>query len=440
MKLTIRRLRALEILDSRGNPTLSVEAELSDGATGEAKVPSGASTGRHEAVELRDNDPHRYHGKGVRKAAANVEEFLARHLEGFDAEDQPGLDRQMIVLDGTPDKSHVGANAILGVSCAVACAVARSRRIALWEYLSGKRIPAMPIPLINILSGGLHAGHNFEFQDFQIIPHGFSEYSHALEASVCVHRAAREVLESRGCLLTGLADEGGWGPRLENNEMALDVLMRTIERAGFHPGEQISIAVDVASTHFFRDGAYDLTSEHRLLSADQMIELLTGWCDKYPIVAIEDALAEDEWEGWQLLTRTLGERIQLIGDDLFTTNPSRVERGIREGAANAVLVKMNQIGTLTETFRVIDMARDAGFRAVISARSGETESSLLADLAVASGAGLIKIGSVARSERLAKYNRLLDIETRNKALARSSLQTYNQTRRMQSWISSQEVG
>ncbi len=410
MKLTVRRVRALEILDSRGNPTLSVDVELSDGTRGAAQVPSGASTGRHEAVELRDGDPARYGGKGVYRAVASVEKVLAPAVAGSDAEDQSALDRLMISLDGTEAKSRLGANAILGVSCAVARAAASARGLELWEYLCGGRTPRLPVPMINIISGGIHAGHNFEFQDFMIIPHGFPSYSAALEVAVRVHRATREVLEAAGRPVSGLADEGGWGPLLGSNEMALMVLLRAIELAGFRPGDQVLIAIDVAATHFLRDGAYELRSEGRKLTGAEMIELLDGWSRRYPVISIEDGLAEDDWDGWKSLNAALGSRIQLVGDDFFTTNPARVERGIRERAANAVLVKMNQIGTLTETFQVIDMAREAGFRAVISARSGETEDSFLADLAVASGAGQIKVGSVARSERLAKYNRLLEIE------------------------------
>ncbi|HVP46145.1 MAG TPA: phosphopyruvate hydratase [Bryobacteraceae bacterium] len=406
MSLTMRDLRAVEILDSRGNPTVMVEAELSDATVASAKVPSGASTGVHEAVELRDGDPARYAGKGVRKAVENVARVLAPALRGADAADQRTLDRRMIELDGTPDKSRLGANAILSVSCAVARAVARSRKIPLWRYLAGGRRAVLPVPMVNILSGHLHAGGNFEFQDFLAIPVGFEQYTEALEAVVAVHRAAREVLEERGYHLTGVADEGGWGPHLPSNETALEVMLEAIERAG----RPMAIAIDVAASHFFENGKYELRAEGRSLDSDQMIDLLTGWAVRYPIVSIEDGLAEDDWAGWQKLTATLGAKMQLIGDDLFATNPARLERGIRELAANAVLVKMNQIGTLTETFQVIDRAREAGFRAVISARSGETEDDFLADLAVASGAGQIKIGSVTRSERLAKYNRLLEIE------------------------------
>ena len=405
MSVTIRDLRALEILDSRGNPTVMVEAELSDGTTAGAKIPSGASTGKHEAVELRDGDPARYAGKGVRKAVENVHRVLATALRGLDAADQAALDRRMIELDGTPDKSRLGANAILGVSCAVARAAARSGGVPLWRYLAGERRAALPVPMVNILSGGLHAGRNVEFQDFLAVPLNFPTYAEALEVIVAVHRDARAVLEKRGYLLTGVADEGGWGPRLPTNETALDVMAEAIG------GRSIAIAIDVASSHFYNDGKYELRTEGRSLAFDGMIDLLAGWTARYPIVSIEDGLAEDDWAGWQKLTAALGAKVQLIGDDLFATNPERLERGIRERAANAVLVKMNQIGTLTETFQVIDRARAAGFRAVISARSGETEDDFLADLAVASGAGQIKVGSITRSERLAKYNRLLEIES-----------------------------
>jgi enolase len=410
MSLTVQNLRALEILDSRGTPTVMVEAELSDGTAAAAKVPSGASTGAHEARELRDNDGARYEGKGVCKAVAHVHNVLAPALRGMIADDQFALDRRMIELDGTPDKSRLGANSILGVSCAVARAVARSRGMPLWRYLAGGRPAVLPVPMVNILSGGLHAGHNFEIQDFQVVPLHFSKYAEALQAAVAVHRAARAVLEKQGCILTGVADEGGWGPRLPSNETALDVMFEAIEHAGYRPGEQIAVAVDVAASHFYSNGTYQLRSEGRSLISAELIALLAGWADRYPIISIEDPLAEDDWPAWKVLTGKLGGKIQIIGDDLFVTNPSRLERGIREQAANSVLVKMNQIGTLTETFQVIDRAREAGFRAVISARSGETEDDLLADLAVASGAGQVKIGSITRSERLSKYNRLLEIE------------------------------
>lgn len=415
MELTIQRLRALEILDSRGNPTLSVTAELAGGISAEAQVPSGASTGRHEALELRDGEAARYAGKGVRRAAANVEKELSPALSGCNAEDQQALDRRMIELDGTPGKTRLGANAILGVSCAVARAVASARRLPLWRSLAetfGSPEPSLPLPMINILSGGLHAGRNLEFQDFLIIPHGFASLAEALEATVAVHRGARELIESSGYLLTGVADEGGWGPKLESNEQALALLTRAIESAGFAPGRQISIALDVAASHFYKEGCYHLPSESRLLTSAGMAALIEDWAGRYPIVSVEDALEEDDWEGWRTLTGRLGARLQLVGDDFFVTNPERLERGIREGAANAVLVKMNQIGTLSETFQVVRRATEAGYLAVVSARSGETEDSFLADLAAASGAGQIKIGSITRSERLAKYNRLLAIEAR----------------------------
>lgn len=411
--MKIRDVRALEILDSRGNPTISVEVELSDAATGEAKVPSGASTGQHEAIEMRDGDPSRYAGKGVQSAVNNVGRVLAPALRGMQAEDQGAVDRRMIELDGTDNKSRLGANAILGVSCALARAVANSRKEPLWRYLAGSSRPSrIPVPMVNILSGGLHAGRNFEFQDFLAVPLGFRTYALALEAAVAVHRAARAVLSDRGYLLTGVADEGGWGPLLPSNEPALEIMTQAIERAGYKAGVEIAIAIDVAASHFFVEGAYCLESESRTLSGAEMTDLLAGWAGRYPIVSIEDGLSQDDWAGWKELTRRLG-ALQLIGDDLFATNLARLERGIEQGVANAVLVKMNQIGTLTETFAVVDRARSAGYRAVISARSGETEDDFLADLAVASGAGQIKIGSITRSERLAKYNRLLKIAARD---------------------------
>jgi enolase len=376
---------------------------------GRAKVPSGASTGTHEAVELRDGDPARYGGKGVLRAVRNVREEIAPLLAGQDACDQGTIDRRMIEADGTPDKGRLGANAILAVSCAAARSAATSRGIPLWQHLRGGREARMPVPMTNIISGGHHAGHNFEFQDFLVIPRNFADFRDSLEAIVRVHRITRQVIENRGFPLTGVADEGGWGPRLPTNRLALEILTEAIEKAGFVPGAQMAIALDVASTHFYRESKYYLDSEGRVLSSSEMIGLLSEWTADFPIVSVEDALAEDDWEGWVELTRELGGRIQLVGDDLFVTNEARVSRGIAEGAANAVLVKMNQIGTLTETFRVVDQARAAGYTAVISARSGETEDDFLADLAVASGAGQIKIGSVRCSERLSKYNRLLEI-------------------------------
>ncbi|HEY2012013.1 MAG TPA: phosphopyruvate hydratase [Bryobacteraceae bacterium] len=410
MNLRIRTIHAIEVLDSRGNPTVSAMVELEDGTTGSASVPSGASTGSHEAVELRDGDPARYGGKGVRKAVANVNSVLAAALRGMEADRQAEIDARMIELDGSTGKSVLGANAILAVSCAVARAAASARGVPLWQYLAQNREARMPVPMVNILSGGRHAGFNIEFQDFLVMPRGFGSYGEALAAIVAVHGATRTVIAERGYILTGVADEGGWGPRLRTNEEALEILTAGVERAGFVPGEQMGIAIDVAATHFYIDGRYHLHNESRSLSSDELIALLEGWVARYAIVSIEDGLAEDDWNGWQRLTGALGDRVQLIGDDLFATNLARLERGIASGAGNAVLVKMNQIGTLTETLAVSDRARDAGFRAVISARSGETEDSFLADLAIASGAGQIKVGSVRTSERLAKYNRLLRLE------------------------------
>ena len=410
--MTIEALKAWEILDSRGRPTLAVEARLSDGAVGQAQVPSGASTGSHEAAELRDGDPARYGGKGVRRAVANVTGEIALAVVGMNAFDQAALDARMIALDGTANKGRLGANAILGVSCAAARAAAVSRGLALWEYLRGWRAAKLSVPMVNILSGGLHAGHNIEFQDFLALPHGFPSFSEALQAAVDVHAAAYELIVEAGYTLTGVADEGGWGPHLKSNEEALALLTRAIERAGYRPAEQVSIALDVASSHFYQDGVYELKTEGRRLDAAEMIAQLEDWCARFPVVSIEDGLAEDDWAHWPILTGALGRRVQLIGDDFFTTNPARVRRGIAERSANAVLVKMNQIGTLSETFEVCDMALAAGWRAVISARSGETEDNFLSDLAVATGAGQIKVGSVTRSERLAKWNRLLELEAK----------------------------
>ena len=383
---------------------------LSDGTTARASVPSGASTGSHEAVELRDGEGGAYRGRSVSKAVANVTGEMAAALLGFAAEPQEELDRRLIELDGTPNKQRLGANAILGVSMAVARAVALARGVALWASLAGGREALLPVPMINILSGGLHAGRQIEFQDFLIVPHGFGSFAAALEAAVGVHRAMEAILRADGHALTGVADEGGLGPQLASNEVALDYMIRAIEAAGFAPGREISLAIDVAASHFYRGGAYELRSEGRSLRPAEMVNLYERWLGRYPILSIEDGLAEDDWEGWRAMTARLGEKCRLIGDDFLVTNPARLERAIALGAANSVLVKMNQIGTLTETFQVIDRAAGAGFSAVISARSGETEDSFLGDLAVASGAGQIKVGSITRSERLAKYNRLLRIE------------------------------
>ena len=407
MAFHIQQLFAWEILDSRGNPTVAARCTLSNGIVAKAHAPSGASTGRHEAVELRDGDPKRYGGKGVLRAVGNVNQVIAPALVGA----LPGeADALLLELDASPDKANLGANAILAVSCAAARAAALSEGMPLWRYLAGSRVPKLPVPMVNILSGGLHAGQNIEFQDFLVVPNGIQEYGRQIEAIVAIHHAAKIVLEKAGCVLTGVADEGGWGPRLDSNEKALEYLTHAIELAGFRPGADVSIAIDVASSHFFTEDAYHLQTEDRTLNAAGMVDLLADWSARYPVISIEDGLAEDDWAGWQLLTARLGKSVQLVGDDLFTTNLERLERGITTGAGNAVLVKMNQIGTLSETFAVVDRAREAGFAAVVSARSGETEDDFLADLATASGAGQIKVGSITRSERLAKYNRLFEIE------------------------------
>ncbi len=406
--LTVQDTRAIEILDSRGNPTVAVSLELSDGTEASVQVPSGASTGKHEAVELRDGDPNRYAGKGVTRAVANVNNVLGPAIRGICAENQEAIDRRLIEIDGTPDKSRLGANAILGVSCAAARAVAQSRRLPLWKSLSSGQTPRMPVPMVNMISGGLHAGRRIEVQDFLVIPRGFATYAEALEGIVKIHRATERAILERGYLLTGAADEGGWGPALASNAEGLEILTDAIARTGL--ADRFSIALDIASSHFYDRGQYHMKSEDRSLTAGEMIQMLAEWTSKYPITSIEDGLEEDDWDGWPRLTERLGWKIQLVGDDLFATSPERVRHGIGIGAANAVLVKMNQIGTLSETLEVIRIARDAGYAAVISARSGETEDSFLADFAVASGAGQIKIGSITRSERLAKYNRLLEIE------------------------------
>ena len=414
MALTIANVQGREILDSRGRPTVAVTITLSDGTIAAAQVPSGASTGRYEALELRDGDRARYGGKGVRRAAGNVSGEIGSALKGLGAEDLTAIDRRLIELDGTANKSRLGANAILGVSCAAARALSTARHQPLWQTLAtsygSARKPTVPVPMINILSGGWHAEHNIEIQDFLVLPHGFDSYPDALQAAVSIHASAREVIAQRGLTITGVADEGGWGPGISSNEDGLRILTEATERAGYLPREQCSIALDIASSHFFRDGKYLLRTDGIELDSAAMIDLLDRWSRSYPVVSIEDGLDQDDWQGWQALMLKLGDKLQLVGDDFFTTNPERVRRGIDEKAANAVLVKMNQIGTLTETFEVLRLAAGAGWNSVVSARSGETEDSFLADLATASGAGQIKVGSVTRSERLAKYNRLLEID------------------------------
>jgi enolase len=408
----ITRLHAREVLDSRGNPTVEVEVHCHGGTHGRTIVPSGASTGRHEAHELRDSDPQRYRGKGVRRAVANVNEQIAPRLVGKSAAEQAEIDRLLCELDGTPDKSRLGANAILGVSLACAHAAAAAQNVPLWKYLAAKQSDvSLPLPMVNLISGGLHAGGNLDFQDFLLLPIGAGSYSEALEMTVAVYRELGTLLAHHGFEGVLVGDEGGFGPRLQSNEQAVQLIVEAITKAGYTPGKQAGIALDVAATHFYRAGRYHLkATAGTTLPAEEMARTLRRWVDDYPILSIEDGMAEDDWNGWKQLTQALGQHVQLIGDDLFVTNPQRLQRGIEEGIANSVLVKVNQIGTLTETLEVIRMARAAGYRPVVSARSGETEDSTIADLAVATGAGQIKIGSVARSERLAKYNQLLRIE------------------------------
>jgi enolase len=407
----IRRLHAREVLDSRGNPTVEVEVTCHGGAWGRAMVPSGASTGRHEARELRDGDPAHFGGRGVSRAVVHVREAISQALVGFPVTDQAVIDRTLCQLDGTPDKSRLGANAILGVSLACGHAAAAVHRLPLWRYLDKQGRARLPLPMVNLISGGLHAGGNLDFQDFLLLPVAARSYSEALEMTVAIYRSLGRTLQSHGFEGVLVGDEGGYGPRLKSNEQAVEIILEAIYVAGFEPGRDAALALDVASTHFFRNGAYHLgATAGTSLSVDEMVSLLQRWVQAYPISSIEDGMAEDDWEGWQKLTRALGNQVQLVGDDLFVTNPERLRQGIAAGVANAVLVKVNQIGTLTETLEVISLARSAGYRVVVSARSGETEDSTMADLAVAIGADQIKIGSVARSERLAKYNQLLRIE------------------------------
>jgi enolase len=407
---TIARLRARQILDSRGRPTVEAELVLSDGTTALASVPSGASTGRHEALELRDGDPAHYGGLGVRSAVRAVNETIAPAVRGA-RPDLAAVDARVRELDGTADKSRLGANATLAVSLATARAAAALDGVPLWRHLAGGEPPLLPLPMVNILSGGLHAGRQLDFQDFLVIPVGAATFSRALEMCVAIHGATARELERRG-LSTLKADEGGFGPKLRTHAEALELLDRAVAGAGLVPGADVMYALDVAATHFYEPstGQYHLSSEARACSAAEMADLVAELAERHAIASIEDPLAEDDWDAWCAFTARLGDRLQIVGDDLFTTNPERVERGIRSAAANAVLVKMNQIGTLSETLAVVEQARAAGLRLVVSARSGETEDPALADLAVGTRAGQIKVGSVAQSERLAKYNQLLRIE------------------------------
>ena len=404
---TIEAVGAREILDSRGNPTVEVEVALDDGTIGRAAVPAGASTGAFEAVERRDGDKKRYLGKGVEGAVTAVIDQLGPELVGFDATDQRLVDQAMIDLDGTDNKGSIGANAILGVSLAVAKAAADSSGLPLFRYVGGPNAHVLPVPMLNILNGGAHADGGVDIQEFMIAPIGAATFKEALRWGAEVYHTLKSVLKSKG-LPTGLGDEGGFAPGLPANRDALDLIAVAIEQAGFTLGSDIALALDVASTEFFSDGAYSF--EGKKLSSTEMIEYYTGLVDAFPIVSIEDPLAEDDWEGWKAATTALGSRIQLVGDDLFVTNPVRLRRGIAEGAGNALLVKVNQIGSLTETLDAVDLAHRAGFTTMMSHRSGETEDTTIADLAVAVGSGQIKTGAPARSERVAKYNQLLRIE------------------------------
>ncbi len=408
--MNIARLTAREIIDSRGNPTVEVDCVLSGGASGRAAVPSGASTGEHEALELRDGDSARFRGKGVLKAVRNVAEVIAPRLLGHDALDQLGVDRLMIELDGTPTKTRLGANAILGVSLAVAKAAAAALEIPFYRHVGGANAATLPVPMMNVLNGGKHADNNVDLQEFMIVPLGAGSFRESLRWGIEVFHALASVLKKRK-LSTAVGDEGGFAPDLGSNEEALKVLLEAIGAAGYRPGEQVALALDPASSEFYRDGAYVLEGEGgRRLSSAQMVEWYADLCARYPIVSIEDGLAEDDWSGWKALNDRLGGRIQLVGDDIFVTNVSRLSRGIREGVANSILVKVNQIGSLSETLAAVEMAQRAGFTAVISHRSGETEDVTISDLAVGTNAGQIKTGSLCRTDRVAKYNQLLRIE------------------------------
>ena len=401
-------LSAQEVLDSRGNPTVSVTARTESG-TATAIVPSGASTGKHEAIELRDGDPNRYGGKGVLKAVSNVEKTIANLLVGMDISDQPAIDAALIGLDGTIDKSRLGANAILGVSLAVARAAAQAKDEPLYRYLGGAQAHLLPLPMANILNGGAHADTSVDLQEFMVCPVGAPSFADALRATSEVYHELKRVLKSQN-LVTAVGDEGGFAPDLPSNEDALKLIVEAISQAGYKPGEQIALALDVAASELYADGAYKLAGEGLALNAMQLVSLYEKWIERYPIISIEDGMAEDDWDGWKLLTEKLGGKVQLVGDDLFVTNVTRLEKGIEMSVANSILIKVNQIGTLTETLHAIDTARTAGYSAVISHRSGETEDTTIADLAVATGVGMIKTGACARSERVAKYNRLLAIE------------------------------
>jgi enolase len=406
---TIENIRAREILDSRGNPTVEVEVELYDGTIGRAAVPSGASTGKYEAVELRDGDKMRYGGKGVLKAVANVNGPIAAVVLGLSAADQASIDRKLIELDSTEDKSKLGANAILGTSLAIAHAAAEFLGVPLYRYLGGVGAKVLPVPMMNILNGGKHASDSTDFQEFMVMPAGAETFSRALQMGAEVYQALKKVLKDKG-LDTNVGDEGGFAPSLPSNKDAIEAIVAAIEAAGYKPGKDCFIALDPASSELYDNGKYVLKREGKSLTSVEMVEYYVKWVGAYPIISIEDGMAEDDWEGWQLLTKKLGNKVQLVGDDLYVTNVSRLSKGIETKASNSILIKLNQIGTLTETIEAINVARKAGWTAVVSHRSGETEDTTIADLCVALGTGQIKTGAPCRSERTAKYNRLLRIE------------------------------
>ncbi len=413
----ISHIIAREILDSRGNPTLEAEVTLSSGQTGRAAVPSGASTGSKEAIELRDGDKTRYQGKGVKKAVEHVNSEIAKALHGFDVFDQAGLDQRLINLDGTENKARLGANALLGVSLAAAHAAAAAKGQALWQHLANGREVALPVPMMNIINGGAHADNNVDMQEFMVLPVGFDSFSEALRAGTEIFHSLKSVLKGRG-LGTSVGDEGGFAPDLRSNEEALETILEAIAKAGYHAGDDVLLGLDVASTEFFENGKYNLMGEGKRLSSEQFCDFLADWSRKYPIITIEDGMAENDWAGWKLLTDAVGKDVQLVGDDLFVTNPGIFQDGIDQKVANAILIKVNQIGTLSETLKAITMADANRYAAIVSHRSGETEDTTIADIAVATTATQIKTGSLCRSDRVAKYNQLLRIEQALGAKAR----------------------
>lgn len=405
----IEKVEGRQILDSRGNPTVEVEITLKDGTVGVAAVPSGASTGIHEALELRDKDDKRYGGKGVYSAVKNVNEVIAPKLKGMKVTEQLKIDNLMLELDGTKNKSKLGANAILGVSLAIAHTAAKAHGLSLYEYIGGAEAVTLPVPNMNVMNGGAHAGWNIELQEFMIVPAGFNSFSDALRAGAEIYQTLKKVLKDRG-LATTVGDEGGFAPKLTKNEEAIQVIMEAIKKAGYTPGKDVFLALDPASSEFFKDGKYQLKSEGKALTPAEMVDMYADWISKYPIVSIEDGCAEEDWDGWKILTEKVGNKIQLVGDDLFVTNVDFLKKGIDQKVANSILIKLNQIGSLSETLYTMEVAADAGYTFMTSHRSGETEDTTIADLAVATNSGQIKTGAPARSERVAKYNQLLRIE------------------------------